>query len=78
MAGALLLLLKEAGQDVTALRAAGLSLKDDRVFPFSSDKKRGSVLVANPQDDKGGKRFLTKGAAEAVRNRIKKKRRMIL
>ena len=71
-AGALLLLLKEAGQDVAALRAAGLSLKDDRVFPFSSDKKRGSVLVAIPKDTKGEKRFLTKGAAEAVREKERK------
>jgi len=64
--GALLLLLKDAGDDVSAARAAGLSLTTDRTFPFSSDKKRGSVLVAVPNHPKGAQRFLTKGAAEAV------------
>ena len=52
------------------MRRAGLK-PSDLLFPFSSAKKRASILVSHAKGSKGagkggGFRFLTKGAAEAI------------
>jgi len=61
--GAMLLLLKACGEEPSELRA---SLTDDAtvLFPFSSTKKRMSVVVKKGAGS--GRRCLTKGAAEAI------------
>mmetsp|Transcript_37029 Transcript_37029/g.57817 ORF Transcript_37029/g.57817 Transcript_37029/m.57817 type:complete len:1016 (+) Transcript_37029:126-3173(+) len=63
--GALLLLLHRLGLDYRPLREAGVEAHPAgvRLFPFTSDRKLMSVLVARPG---GGHRLYTKGAPERV------------
>ncbi|CAM9738067.1 unnamed protein product [Heterosigma akashiwo] len=63
--GALLLLLHRLGLDYRPLREAGVEANPAgvRLFPFTSDRKLMSVLVARPG---GGHRLYTKGAPERV------------
>jgi calcium-translocating P-type ATPase len=63
--GAMLLLIKECGEDPNVLRSKGFNPSTDKLFPFSSDKKRMSVLLESGNDDVD-KLFLTKGAAENI------------
>ena len=50
-----------------AMRATGFNQDSDKIFPFSSTKKRMSVLVKAPgSSSKGSKLLLAKGAAEAM------------
>ena len=63
--GALLLLLHSFGEDAAARKKEGLdtSGRGDKVFPFSSAKKRMSVLLRGKQQRST---LLTKGAAESI------------